>query len=67
MNKYAIAYNAVFIGITSHSTINQNNILGTTANGVDIRTTEIHIGLSIDPQSPDNMTNWDAFDISIGY
>ena len=68
MNKYAIAYNAVFIGITSHSTINQNNILGSTANGVDIRTTEIHIGLSTDPESGDDMvSNWDEFDISIGY
>ena len=67
MNQYAIAYNAVFIGITSHSTINQNNILGTTANGIDIRTTEIHIGLSTYPETGDNMTNWDEFDISIGY
>ena len=68
MNKYAIAYNAVFIGITSHSTVNQNNILGTTANGIYIRTTEIHIGLSNDPEDGDDMvSNWDEFDISIGY
>lgn len=68
INKYAIAYNAVFIGVTSHSTINQNNMLGTTANGIAIRTTEIHIGLSIYPELEDDMTSiWDEFDISIGY